>query len=231
MPVENSVHRLFVSALDDHEARAVQLEAIGRHRLAERIRACRAPSSPYPNHTCKIRGCPSCDEARAYADSKSIAERIVTMEQPGFFLATLPSKSLDDLGTTIALMRRKLVALRRLKCFRNVRSCIGTIEPPLADCKAVWAVHAHLVLDVAKLDLGEVDRAWKRLTEQRGEFKPHPRKVGIKKSNATRIARYIRSSEDWCPRSDETTPRLLEALLAGTKNKHHLIRWPKKVRK
>jgi hypothetical protein len=78
---QNEILALAIS--DPHEARALELEALGFHRLADRIRKCSQSSGPFPRRTCKLRCCPTCSKFLAAKHKCPSARAHVMVEAVG----------------------------------------------------------------------------------------------------------------------------------------------------
>ncbi len=208
-----------LAALYPLEARALELESveelirgrfdgIGFRRKAERVRRCTLPNEE-GWRTCKQRECCACAFRLSHRRGWEFAAQIRQMKHPVLVLATLRSRSLDDLQETIRALRRLLGVFLR-KRVRGVRGALGMIEPKLSDDARFWAVHAHLVLDVDAVRWSDAAAGWHALSRGRGRFREDMRPVSSRSPHG--LAKYIVKGSDACPRPGALPPSLLARL-------------------
>jgi len=217
--IEGSSHP---SLGDPHVLRADELRALGDDRAADRVMLCGAQR--WPGRLCRRRDCPTCAAytARRHADRYNAA--VAAMQHPVLILLTCPSKRIDDLGPAIVLLRGALAKLRRRECFSAVTAGVGGVEPKLSNDGQCWALHAHLVLDVAgALTVDAVDRAWRALTQGRGQFSVHETPNVFAPAN---LARYATKSDDWSPPPGSMPLECLAELRRSIRGRRLLIQWP-----
>ena len=227
---------------DLHEARAQELEALGFHRPADRIRKCSQSSGPFSRRTCKVRLCPTCSQRLAAKHKSTARQAIAKMAKPVqviFSLDSLPEKSRvrcpfpdwqrhpDDgsLYSTWTRFRKLFARFRRRACLAGVTSAIGGLEPKVSNNGDGWVVHAHLVLDVEVLDEEVVAREWKRLTKGLGTFKFYEGDPKVGRGNLDSVAHYITKSRDWSPMPGTLTLAELSDLLTGICGRQVLVEW------
>ena len=124
---------LALRAVDEHEAKALELEHLGETRFAGRVRRCgRRSGSPFGMYPCNERSCPSCSETKARQAARSVLEAIQGLKWRAFVTVTRKSEGLEDLGDTISAIRRHIRALRGHPAFGQDTGVVGGIEPKLA---------------------------------------------------------------------------------------------------
>jgi hypothetical protein len=200
---------------DDREARAKELESMGRPGRAS-----------YQMYTCKDALCPSCAKDRARRNAARALVAIHRFRTPHFVTITLPSAGPFDLGGTLERFRQSLtIWRRRTGVATRILGGIGSVEPRLDRAQALWAVHAHLVVDStsAALDLGSLREVWDDVTDGRGRLL-EPR-GGTPLRSPRDAAKYSTKGLDWSPPAGELPLRALEALMLSIRRKRQLICW------
>lgn len=224
-----------IAGLDDpQELRALELEALGYHRDATRIRACGA--EPFPKQMCKIRLCPSCATDRATALYRKALSAMRRMSARTLCLVTVVSTDLLDLRETIDVFRSSFTALRRRRCFRTVRGAVGMIEPKLSADRRRWSVHAHPVLDVAipDLDVALNDTTWQALVERKGRagsFSLNDDRPNVDDGSIHAVARYVTKSTDVAPSPGTMSLRHLDILRSNLRGVRLPILWGVRARR
>jgi hypothetical protein len=134
------------------------------------------------------------------------------------------TEGIYDLRKTISDFRKAFAKIRRRKCFRNVRTGCGAIEPKLANNRRMWAVHSHLIMDTDNIDFGELNEVWRVYTRRRGKFEAAPEPI-VDRVRQSNLASYITKSDTWCPKPGTMSSNNLETLINAIHGRQLLIRW------
>jgi len=125
-------------------------------------------------------------------------QAIRRMGHPLLILATLRSRTLDDLRSTVHELRSTFGKLLQRKVLRGrVRALVGVVHPKLDGDGHYWTVHAHVVLDVDAVPWGAARAAWSCLSGGRGRFDEDRRPLPRRSSYA--LASYLAKGTDACP--------------------------------
>ena len=209
---------------DDQEQRAIELEALGNHNRADRVRKCGLRVAQWRRISrCKIRGwCPACDARLAAHYAWKMTAAIRRMVVPQVFLITVPVYTLEGLGDGIDRLQTAMGKLKQRKLMKGIRGSVFFIEPNRGDAsgRAVWNVHAHLVLDVVDFDVSAADAAWHGLTGGRFLIHDHP---AVKTPEG--CGRYATKPDTWAPPPGKMAPRQLQVLADALHGVHALTTW------
>ncbi len=221
--------------VNPREARAQELEAIGRHRTARRLRACGQPVTTKVQHKlilapCRRRECPRCArEVIAKGYRRTVGSALVRMKRPYSVRFAVASMGEWDLKETLQLLRERLARLRRLASMRGVTMGVGMIHPQHGR-GARWNLHAHLFIDVPDtFEIARVEKDWKRLTSHRGHVEPRPPvdadgPPGTVGSIDTASA-YVTKADDWCPQYGSLGLDEYDVLCDAIEGRQLVIRW------
>ena len=218
----SSCRPLIDGGADDRDLRAAELMELEQHTRADRVRAC----GTFGNRRCGERLCPSCKKATASVNKDLALLAVARFPAPHFVTLTLPSRGPFRLGDAIGEFRARLVVWRRRAVIaRVVRGGVGGVEPHLDRARVLWAVHAHLILDVVAqaIDWPVLGEEWARITSDRGLLLL-PR-GGSRVRSLVDAARYVTKPDDWCPDPGELPLRALEELAKGMRGKRVMVAW------
>jgi hypothetical protein len=227
-----SRHRVFSAAeiersphSEDQEARALELEAFGDFKGAERVRSCGVRYADY-TWTCKRRDCPSCAQHLAQHHSAIVNADIRVMRDPVVLILALLSppriSSTNALASSLQQWRLAFARLQRRRSMALVKACAGGLEVKLTADRRRWNVHAHLVLDALDLDVAAVSNDWKQLTQGHGAVVLHPTPDLV--SSAAQSA-YATKAAGFCPPPGSLSLDELDELRAGLKGRRLLVRF------
>jgi hypothetical protein len=146
--------------------------------------------------------------------------------RPIFVTLTLPTEGPFRLSTGLDDYREALLRWRRSNpVARVVKGGVGGLEPHFARSKALWAVHAHLLLDVTpSVDLDDLGERWGIATADRGLFLIPPNR-GADVESLADSARYATKARDWCPTPGALPLTALDALFRAMRGRRVLIAW------
>ena len=211
-------HSLGTSAqVDPRDARADELDAVGDHRAADRVRACGRTTSTGDVSYCHTRSCPTCAEWSGRRRGDQLIAVADTYERPIALLIKLPTCGSKDLLTTYTTFSAALLKLRRRVCMRDVIAAVGGIEV-VRWRRQQWLVHVHLIADVRPSWNACVARdAWEALTEGRGD-------LSVDQIDTVAAAtRY--ALKGLAPRPRSMPPRMLALWRAVVHGRRLVVRW------
>ncbi len=237
-PLETWRHSVEVNRLrlvDPHEAKGQELDAIGQHRRAHRIRYCARDSNPRSARRllgwkCKDAHCPSCAEKKARRKGWEVSRIVSALNSPRHFVAhalSRPYRAGDDKDATQALAAAVDEAyaapacLRRLKFFRDtVRG--GVVAPEVAYNERLhqWDFHFHFIIDGPDFDVARADAHWRKHVT-RGSFIPDPRSI----QSLKKLAFYVVKAKSWSPEAGVLGRAELAALTDVMRGKHRYRVW------
>jgi len=216
-PLEGSCEAL--GQLND--ARGAELEAMNYDVRAKRVRECGAVS----RRVCKLPYCPSCGARKAARNADLAIVAAARFERPIFATLTRPTEGPFRLAAGLDHYRDALLRWRRSNpVARVVRGGVGGLEPHLDRARSLWAVHAHLLLDVtASVDLDDLAERWGIATGDRGLFLISAKGADVE--SLTDSARYATKARDWCPPPGALPLTALNALFRAMRGRRVLIAW------
>jgi hypothetical protein len=210
---------------DEHEPRALELEAMNYHRQAALVRRCGAPDGRVPR--CRQRLCPTCSQKLALSHAVKTERAIRAMSTQGGMTRV----------ETVSAIWDALKRLRRQKCFKDfVLGGVGGLDLKVVESGRVWLPHFHLTLHMTPVeDLDAVfeamARSWRELTDGRGTFEPAKRRF-VLDSGAKDVACYSAKSRSpknpshgWCPQPGTLSLDQLNHLLWAVKGRRLRIAW------
>lgn len=217
---------------DPHEVRAGELEALGYHVSATRVRQCgTALDAVRKTRFCKQRLCPGCSQQIAGRNALKMKARIAAMKSPRYVLMSVRSAGLGakNIKDAFGLLRH---GVRRLRAYLGsaVPSGVGAIEPRLSDDGKVVLVHTHLAIDVATpFDSGVATKVWLLATTLNGAVRGTIQWHGPVQSIAA-FSIYGAKADDWSPPPGTRPLHVLKMLREGTRGRRLLIAWPLKTK-
>ncbi len=208
-----------------HDRRAAELEEMGRHKHADRIRSCGLQFG-FRTSRCQLRFCPSCSEHKSRTYRHRMASDIRKMEKPKMVLFSLPVYPHENLKEAVSRFRKCLRRLRQRKVFRSVERGSGGVEVSHCelDSKAKWNVHAHVVIDVDNPNYDAYKNAWSQITGH-GQFGENPNGDAVRKGAENDAATYACKSDTWCPEPGSQDTEELETLISALHGRQISVRW------
>jgi hypothetical protein len=211
---------------EPQEARARELEEVGLHRWAERVRKCGLRFG-HQIRSCKVRCCPRCAARKSEENFAKAYAEIISMTSPIVGIFNVLSVGLWDLDKAFRRMSASLRSLRRHRMMLGIRRSVGFIEAKLTADKKRWNVHVHVVLEAWPDAAGDLDHHWKMATGGMGHFELDER---IHVNDAVSLARYITKARDWSPSPGTLHPKILDLLLRGQHQRRLFVRWGARAR-
>ena len=155
---------------EEQVLRAGQLERIGRHRYAERVRKCGAPDGVLEFRRCGLRWCSRCAVETSLSNAAKVCAAIIEMSDPVAGVLTLLSRTQSDLSPTFDRLVRAMHALRRNARTLGIRRFVGAIHPKMTERGDRWNLHVHVAFDADGDAIHGIGEFWRRATRGRGSF-------------------------------------------------------------
>ncbi len=227
---------------DPHEARALELERVGKTKKARRIRECwRNPAGRMVKlqrigvtRGCRDRLCPSCAPKDSASKGYRAFAAIKRMRHPQHCVAHVYSRPCGErspmamqtaLVDAVDVIKDGLLALRKKKYFtRTVDGGIASLEATYNQQWRRWDVHVHIVLDSQAIPEALVDADWKALVGN-GSFHVDPTWDPTLPDADKKIAFYMTKSRDWNPEPSVETPAAIHARAEAFHGRHRLSTW------
>jgi len=142
-------------------AQVRNVERCGREEIYRTCRSCGDVAKFH--YRCNVKWCPLCNW-RIVKERQAIIKRwILEIEQPKHLVTTQRNVGVLT-GKLIRQHTRNLARLRRRNVFASVKG--GCVSVELTNEGRGWHLHAHWLLDVRWIDIGEVSRVWGQLVGQ-----------------------------------------------------------------
>jgi hypothetical protein len=209
---------------EDQAERARQLEKVGLHRYAERVRQCGAKDGVLEFRRCGLRCCPRCASRIASTNAVKVESAILSMKRPVAGVFTFISRGPADLAAALDGLARSMSALRREARKVGVGRFVGALHPKVTARGERWNAHVHAAFEVSKHRLDDVGSLWRSITRGRGavEVEHHRRRV----DSVVSYAAYITAEGDWCPSlADSLSSSRFDVLVAALRHRRLIVRW------
>jgi hypothetical protein len=208
---------------EEQEVRAYQLERLGRHAYAARVRDCGRPEGVLAVRSCGLRCCPRCARAIEFENGAKAMGLIREMRRPLAGVFTFISTDLDDLSESLDALSTALSALRLAAPRFALRRFIGGLHVKRTEGGDRWNVHLHSAFEGKSEYNPRIATFWKRTTTGRGVFTWEPNRRRVLDVDA--YARYLADSNDWCPATDNCSTAVLADVIAALHHRRLIVRW------